>query len=236
MCLVSHKHKFIYIKTFKTASSSLYRLFSAYCCPPLESGDLDMAWGLHEPRTADEPLVSDYGVIGAKNKGQQIENWGAHIPLVAVKRELGEKIFNSYFKFTSVRHPAEQAVSAFYHNYHNYRNYRNLENNSDSELVSRKFHHYLKNQYDPDENWNQYTINNVPACDDYIRFEDLSNETNRILQILNLEPNLRIPQLRKGDPPKCQSKSLYKDANRKLYETMFEKELNFFNYTLSQYL
>lgn len=224
MCLVSHKYKFIYVKTYKTASSSLYRLFSAYCCIPAAADELAAAWGSEKHQTLNVPILSKYGSIGTKNNGTKIENWGSHIPLSAVKRELGEKIFNSYFKFTSVRDPFDQAISMFYHIN------EKLKYCTEPGHVIELFHNFLKNEYDADQNWNQYAIDDTPSCDDYIRFEDLDNEINRILQILNIEPKYKVQQLRKYMPPVCGSNFLFRPYNRDLYNTMFKKELDLFGY------
>ena len=99
--IVNHKYKFIFIKSFKTAGTSLEIALSKFC------GDEDILTPIVEK---DEKLRSNLNFIGPQNYGDMEE----HMTASEIKKKLGNKMFNNYFKFVVVRNPYDQIISAFY--------------------------------------------------------------------------------------------------------------------------
>jgi hypothetical protein len=104
--LVSHRKKFIYTKTAKTAGTSVESYFERYCMPEGE-------W---EEEHSREMHVSEAGIIGFRGAKRPLgTEWFNHMSAKKMKEKLGGEIWDSYFKFCVVRDPFDKAVSAFYH-------------------------------------------------------------------------------------------------------------------------
>ena len=117
--LISHRYKFIYTKTVKTASTSVEAYFERFCLPDGE--------GL-PPTDARDEHESETGIIGYRGKlrekrkwfqyrGKRLANprWFHHMPAALIQRQIGAEIWDSYFKFCVVRNPFEKAISAYEH-------------------------------------------------------------------------------------------------------------------------
>lgn len=106
MALVSHKHKFIYLKTEKTGSTSVEMALQTLCAPP---GTEVSHYG--------PAIVSDYGIVGARgDKYTKVDESGfqSHMPAKKVAKQLGRDIWSSYTKVSSLRNPYDKAVSWFW--------------------------------------------------------------------------------------------------------------------------
>ena len=103
--LVSHRYKFIYLKTYKTASTSTESYFERFCMPEGE-------WLQAHER---QEYVSANGIIGARGVYAKNANWWNHMPAKVIREKLGEDIWGGYFKFCTIRNPFEKCISAFEH-------------------------------------------------------------------------------------------------------------------------
>ncbi len=103
--LVSHKHQFIYIKTHKTASTSIEGLLEPLCAP---EG--------HVPNHVQPYITSENGIIAGRAGGQNKDDpLTAHSSAQQVLEEVGLRIFRSYLKIYPVRDPYDKVVSWFWH-------------------------------------------------------------------------------------------------------------------------
>lgn len=103
--LVSHTHKFIYLKTRKTASTSVEGLLERYCTPPG-----------HEPQHTQDEIRSEFGIVAARAGGVSLpDGINAHASASEIETWLGSKTFNSYRKIYVVRNPYDKVVSWFWH-------------------------------------------------------------------------------------------------------------------------
>lgn len=69
--LVSHRHRFIYTKTVKTAGSSIESYFEPFCMPEGE-------WALAEHHNGYETSA---GIVGFRGFGRpDVHKWWAHMP------------------------------------------------------------------------------------------------------------------------------------------------------------
>jgi Sulfotransferase family len=105
MVLVCHPHRFIYMKTHKTASTSVEMYFERWCMPEAaRSGSEAVA-----------ETVSALGVVGSRRTGKKTgDTWVNHMPAARVRALLGEETWARYFKFTTVRNPFAQVLSNFF--------------------------------------------------------------------------------------------------------------------------
>ena len=97
MTIVSHAHRFIFLKTAKTAGTSIEVTLSPLCGPedvvtpifPLEPG--------HE----------------ARNFGVGPRKFVNHMGGRQVRKFVGEETYNAYFKFCVEREPVDKCLSHF---------------------------------------------------------------------------------------------------------------------------
>lgn len=102
--LVSHRKRFIYTKTMKTAGTSVEAYFERWCLP-------EGAWS---PAHYRDESVTEAGIVGYRGPDPSGCRWFNHMPAAEIRRGVGEETWNSYFKFCVVRNPYDRLVSAFH--------------------------------------------------------------------------------------------------------------------------
>jgi len=224
--LVSHKYKFIYTKTYKTAGTSVESFFEKFC---MKEGE----WEESHSRAEYE---SEAGIIGFRGVDvPENASWWNHMPAVLIKKQLGERIWNSYFKFCVIRNPFEKCISAFEDVRHAKikKMNRNFSNNFFSSKDEKlEFLNYLKTS--PPLDRNKYLIEGEFCLDDLIRYESLNKEILRICKRLGLpyEPKL-IPKFKQNRRRKeATFENLYSIESIQEVAKIFNYEIENFSYLL----
>lgn len=107
--LWSKKHGFIFVKTKKTAGTSIEVLLQEYCVPVelLENS---------QHKTAE--IVTSEGIVGFRGKYRPLFcKFYNHMTLDDIHRRLGESEFSRCLIVTSIRNPYDAAISLFHQKY-----------------------------------------------------------------------------------------------------------------------
>lgn len=92
--IVSHRHRFIFIKTRKTAGTSLEIFLSGLCGPDDVLTPIEPHQPPHQPRHHE-------GFIN-------------HMPAHEVRERVGQEVWRRYFKFCVERNPWDKTLSHFF--------------------------------------------------------------------------------------------------------------------------
>ncbi len=227
--IVSHEHKFIFLKTKKTAGTSIELALSALC------GDADIITPLTE---IDEALRA--GGRGAQNWRRHgwwksprpffkrrflkftAEDYGFynHMPAERARALLNdEAVWRSYFKFAFDRNPWDRQVS-FYH--HRYRR----------EAVPPPFARFIKNDKRARiDNYEIYSIGGEVAVDFLGRFETLEPDLAHALSQVGLKLDAALPRakttFRKSEKP---YRDYYDDETREIVGAWYRREIELLGY------
>lgn len=236
--LVSHQKQFIFIKTIKTAGTSVESYFEKYCMPEGE-------W---VPSHHRSELVSEFGIIGYRGPQKAGTTWHPHMSADSIRQMIGEEVWRSYFKFTVMRNPYDKLVSA----YHMAMRKKRARTQT---LVQRLKYTLLRKQRCIDKakgrtdverfrNWmhckqrpfdrNKYLIDGEVCVDYFIRFENLQEGIREVCHRLAIPYEAgRIPEFKTGLRDKSiPVRDYYEESTQRLIEAQYAWELREFGYQL----
>ena len=108
--IVSHKHKFIFVKTHKTATQTFLKFIKPHLGPDdVMAGDPPNDHNADTRVNVDVPFEST-----GKTALEFQEVYGNHLPWFMIKEITGDEIWNTYTKFTIERNPYDRFLSLFY--------------------------------------------------------------------------------------------------------------------------
>ena len=190
--IVSHSRKFIFLKTRKTAGTSLEIALSKYCGPedvlaPINY-DEDMrrqVSGRGKQNYARPFLkLSPIQMYRKLRRGEEVQIFTEHMTGVAAMKRLSPEVWNSYFKFTIVRNPFDRMLSRYF-----WTMKARPDNREDWKIET--LDQFLRYKADcVNENWLIYTRADELLVDDVVHFESFEADLARISPRLGLDHNL----------------------------------------------
>ena len=217
MTLISHDREFIFLKTHKTASTSVEAAFEPLCLPPGAST------GMHYR----DMSVTEHGVVGARGEKYADRPWRNHMSARNVRRGIGRPVWRRYFKFSTVRNPFDRAVSMFH--WRQTPEARERLKAAPFDEVRSEFHDWLRTA-ELRKNLNKICIGPRYILDDVIRYERLDEDFERIAARVGL-PATELARYKSGQRRADAGwTAYYDDASRNLVARRCAFELAYFGY------
>lgn len=228
--ILSHEHKFIYIKTYKTGSTSVEAALSAVC----GANDV-ITQASEELRNARQKAAQNYRLdhpdvptrplwrrlLGRPERYYHPTiGYYEHMPASRVRQYVGEEVWRSYFKFSFERNPWDRQVS-WYH----------YKTKAKSERTRPSFEAFNRNRRRAwVENWDLYTIDGNIAMDFIGRYETLAADFQTVLGRLGLSGEVELPRVNASARQEGSYRAYYTEATRDLIASWYAPEIREFGY------
>lgn len=232
--IISHRHGFIFVKTMKTAGSSVELYLRQFCGP-----DDVVTWLGRE----DEALAERLGVGGARNETTRRmwpwefrtrslararrrrwyprhEVFRGHSSSAHIRSVVGANVWSRYRTISIVRNPWDAAVSRGFWR----AKFRRID-------LATALHDAVERA---GANWSLYTIDDEVAVDTVLRYEHLQADLERLTAELGLVPRIGLPGAKVGVRPTGTPahEVLSLDQARRVAE-LARREIETFGYTWS---
>jgi hypothetical protein len=188
--IVSHKHRFIFLRSRKTGGTSLELALSAQCgetdiittLNPMHDAERAAIGGL-QPRNTDVPIwrhrLRDWNLI-RQGKGRRAF-WG-HVEAPEMRAWLPRSVWQRYHKFAVERNPWDKAISLYWWSFRD-----DPDRPTMLEFFETAPQRVLSNLL-------FYSIDGVVVVDQVIRYESLAEEVTKLAALLGLESPLELPK------------------------------------------
>lgn len=226
--IISHRYKFIFIKTHKTAGSSMEMALAPLCGPedivtPMESNlHTDIPRNYHE----DKPLARAYAKSKFVRKllnrhSPLLGKWYyEHMPATRVRELVGPEIWGSYHKFCFERNPWAKVVS--YYNWKKFGQQRGMPSFSD--YVLRKTHRMPLDA-------RLYFDGETCLMDETIDFEGFTSSFAALCNRLGIPFDGRMPKEKTNITSKpVDYHDFYDDDTKAKVAECFAREIKHFDY------
>ena len=238
--IISHKYKFIFIKTQKTAGTSVEIALSKFLGPDdvittitAKDEKVRNSLGFRGPQNY---LMTTRDILGFRLleylfrvyryggwKKQYPRKFFTHMPARNTKEIVPRQVWDNYYKFSIERNPWDRAVSMYH-----WRKYNNQNN-------FPEFPDFIKLGRAARSNFDLYTINGLIALDKIVLYEDLYAGLDEVSARIGLpEPITAAMQSikAKGDvrPKKLSYRSYYDEETRKILAIQAAREIAQFGY------
>jgi len=233
--IISHKHKFIFIRPQKVASTSVEMNLLKHCC------DSDIIRGPENFSSRYDEEAVDVKDLYFKNANRKLRT---HLKPKQIRHLIGKEKWDQFYKFTITRNPWDRYIFYYYWKKHRLKHlvinktlyalkhplhskakkncikqikqYNRFTRSQNIKKICKRFHGFT-----PDES-------GKPFCDYYIRFSHLEEDYKHLCEKLNIsyEPLPRYKsKLRKKALPRS-----YTKKTEKIIGEIFQDEINYFGY------
>ena len=177
--IISHKYKFIFIKTRKTAGTTIEYNLSKY----LGNNDIispsKQANYLSQNYIQQTRFSKFLTTLKFKNLSKNFYfKFTDHMHAIDIKNKIDKRIYQTYFKFCVEREPVDKSISYYFMRKNSPNSNYKRKNMSWIEFVNKK-------RFPVDTNF--YTYNNRLIIDKIIRYENLETELPLILHKLGIK-------------------------------------------------
>lgn len=228
--IVSHRHQFIFLKTYKSAGSSLEVLLSKFCGPDDIVTRLQPEDEALRPDSGPRnyvlpfwrrPLRGNIKTLMGRRPHVRWTGYYAHMPAKAVRRAMGPEVWGNYLKITSERNPWDRQVSIYH-----WRTRHMTERPS--------FGTYLRSNDRRVRlrNFDIYSERGRIVADEVILYHDMRGCLERLFDRLNLELPDEIPGAKTGVRPESDRdyRILYTDETREMVGRWYAREIKAFGF------
>jgi len=226
--ILSHKYKFIFIKTAKTAGTSIEVFLSRHCGPEDILTPITPAIEGHQPRNYEgfinpiPELLERPGKFFSALRDSIIsrEKFYRHMPASEVRKRVPAEVWNSYFKFCVERNPWDKVLS----HYHMH---------AAREGGSLSLDEYLARGRFP-INYFRYTDRTgiKVIVDRIVRYENLMAELGEVFSQLNIpfDGTLGVAGKSEYRTDRRPYRQVFNDEQRRIVEKAFAKEIALHGY------
>lgn len=216
--LVSHIKKFVFIKTAKTAGTSVESYFEKYCFEP----------GTWEKKHERNQQVTDYGMVGGRGLNCRYEVIHAHLPAAKIRTLLPKHQWDEYFKFSVIRNPFDRLVSRFFFNMK--RDQPGFLSVNDTVKTISDFRHFVTQRLYKIED--HLLIDGELVTDFLIRYEFLERDIEIVCNKLDIEfDRSELPNFKSGIRDiRYSIDDMYDESTRKFVEDNYKHEFELFKY------
>ena len=226
--ILSHKYKFIFIKTAKTAGTSIEVFLSRHCGPEDILTPITPAIEGHQPRNYEgfinpiPELLERPGKFFSALRDSIIsrEKFYRHMPASEVRKRVPAEVWNSYFKFCVERNPWDKVLS----------HYHMHAAREDGPL---SLDEYLARGRSP-INYFRYTDRTgiKVIVDRIVRYENLMAELGEVFSQLNIpfDGTLGVAAKSEYRTDRGPYRQVFNDEQRRIVEKAFAKEIALHGY------
>lgn len=226
--IISHKYKFIFIKTNKTAGTSLEVFLSSLCG---EQDTLTPVWppvANHRPRNYRGFWNPIFDIIGPRAGDLKftlkniiyLNKYHSHIKALDIYSRIAPEIWNNYYKFCVERNPWDKTLSHFH-----------MMSSRSSSLMS--LDEYLEKNKLCYNYPNYCDLDNKVMVDKVLKYENLNQELSSIFSQLEIPfpGTLEIFEKNNFRKDRRHYRDVLTPAQAKVIENAFKIEISLHGYS-----
>lgn len=225
--IVSHRHKFIFMKTKKTAGTSIELALRTICgpndiiAPVVEDRQVqNLAGG---PRNW---VVSPAKRFTPTNLFRRLRGkppvgvgFSPHITAKDARAFLDDDVWTSYFKFTVERNPWDRQVSHYHYHVR------------PATKRTMTFDQFMKTKRAIMNNYEIYSLDGKIVADFVMRYEALADDFAEVVKLIGINEPISLPNAKSGIRKGGKDyKSYYTDDSRNLIANWYAREIEAFSY------
>ena len=228
--IISHEHKFIFLKTKKTAGTAIEAALSELCGPSdvitpyREESEQDRKGRAPQNYRIEHPLKPQRSIwrkllMRPERYYHSSVGFYEHMPASLVRAYVSEEVWRSYFKFAFDRNPWDRQVSFYHHRY---------RNEKEAPSFSAFMHKDARARID---NYDIYSIDGHVAVDFVGRYETLAEDLKIALDRVGLCLEAELPRakttFRRSSLP---YRDYYDDDTRAIVARWYAREIELLDY------